>query len=155
MTTLHSAPQYRRATAADIPAMSAIRLAVTENVLSDPSRVTLAMYEDYLDRAGRGWVAELDGTIAAFCYADRVEGSIWALFVQPGCEGKGMAKHLLGLATGWLFAQGHERVRLTTGAGTRADRFYAAQGWRGSPCDDGRNREYVLERAVTVTARCA
>lgn len=136
---------YRRATAADIPAMSAIRLAVTENVLSDPSRVTLAMYEDYLERAGRGWVAELDGTIAAFSYADR-DGSIWALFVQPGCEGRGLAKHLLGLATDWLFAQGHERIRLTTGAGTRADRFYAAQGWRRSECAGGRDLEYVLER---------
>ncbi|WP_307730920.1 GNAT family N-acetyltransferase [Pseudoduganella chitinolytica] len=151
----HPAPLYRRATAADIPAMSAIRLAVTENVLSDPSRVTLAMYEDYLDRAGRGWVAELDGTIAAFCYADRADASIWALFVQPGYEGRGMAKHLLGLATDWLFAQGHERIRLATGAGTRADRFYAAQGWRGSPRDDGRNLDYVLERATGVTSRCA
>jgi len=28
---------------------------------SDPSRVTRKMYEDYLETAGRGWVAEIDG----------------------------------------------------------------------------------------------
>jgi GNAT superfamily N-acetyltransferase len=143
-----AAPLYRQATAADIPAMSAIRLAVTENVLSDPSRVTLAMYEDYLERSGHGWVAELDGTVVAFCYAAR-DGSIWALFVQPGCEGRGLAQRLLALATDWLFAQGHECIRLSTAAGTRADRFYAAQGWRRSECADRRNLDYVLERPST------
>jgi GNAT superfamily N-acetyltransferase len=127
--------------------MSAIRLAVTENVLSDPGRITAAMYEDYLDHAGRGWVAEVSGAIAAFCYADSVDGSIWALFVQPGWEGRGLARHLLDLAIDWLFATGHDSVALTTAAGTRADRFYAAQGWRRlGLCDAGRNVEYVLHR---------
>ena len=127
--------------------MSAIRLAVTENVLSDPGRITATMYEDYLDHAGRGWVAEIEGVIVAFSYADSIDGSIWALFVRPGWEGRGLARHLLGLAVDWLFATGHASVALTTAAGTRADRFYAAQGWhRMGLCDDGRNVEYVLHR---------
>jgi GNAT superfamily N-acetyltransferase len=113
--------------------MSRIRLAVTENVLSDPSRVTLQMYEDFLEKSGLGWVAEDDGEVVAFCYADRDKASIWALFVRPGYEGRGLARSLLGMAVAWLFAQGHERVHLSTGAGTRADRFYAAQGWRREP----------------------
>lgn len=129
-TTPTDAATLRRATSADIPAMSRIRLAVTENALSDPARITTAMYEDFLDRSGRGWVAEARGTIVAFCYADHVDGAIWALFVQPGQEGRGLGKALLREATDWLFAAGHDCVRLTTGAGTRADRFYAAQGWR-------------------------
>lgn len=128
MSDMHTA-LFRQATRADIPAMSAIRLSVTENVLRDPSRVTLAMYEDYLEAAGRGWVAEIDGAVVAFSYADRHQGSIWALFVSPGYEGHGLAKRLLALATGWLFALGHRSVTLTTSAGTRADRFYARQGW--------------------------
>jgi GNAT superfamily N-acetyltransferase len=126
-------PRLRRATHDDIPAMSRIRLAVTENVLSDPSRVTLQMYEDFLEKSGRGWVAEDHGEVVAFCYADRDKASIWALFVCPGYEGRGLARSLLGTAVAWLFAQGHERVRLSTGAGTRADRFYAAQGWLREP----------------------
>lgn len=66
----------RRATSADIPAMSRIRLCVTENTLSDPTRITHDMYEDFLEQSGRGWVAEHDGEVVAFCYADKLKGSI-------------------------------------------------------------------------------
>lgn len=113
--------------------MSRIRLSVTENVLSDPRRVTTEMYEDFLEKSGRGWIAEYDGDVVAFCYADKVNASIWALFVLPGHEGKGLGKALLKQAVEWLFETGHVRVHLSTGANTRADRFYAAQGWRRQP----------------------
>jgi GNAT superfamily N-acetyltransferase len=122
-------PSFRRATSSDIPAMSRIRLSVTENTLSDPTRVTEAMYEDFLERSGRGWVAESDGEILAFSYANKVDASIWALFVDPAHEGRGLGQALLKQAVDWLFETGHERVHLTTGAHTRADRFYAEQGW--------------------------
>lgn len=130
--------------------MSAIRLSVRENVLSNPARVTLQMYEDYLDRDGRGWVAEVDGEVAAFSYADRHEASIWALFVDPRHEGKGLGKALLGLAVDWLFELGHERVWLGTTPGTRADRFYLAQGWTRMP-GHGAEVEYVLDKPATLT----
>jgi GNAT superfamily N-acetyltransferase len=119
----------RQATGADIPAMSAIRLAVTENVLSNPARITPQMYEDYLEKLGRGWVAEIDGRITGFAYADRTDATIWALFVAPGYEGRGLARALLALATQWLFGLGAGEITLSTAADTRADRFYAAQGW--------------------------
>jgi len=119
----------RRATAADIPAMSRIRLAVRENALSDPARITEAMYRDYLDAQGRGWVAELDGAIIGFSYADRADASIWALFVDPEREGLGAGKLLLRLAVDWLFEIGHDEIRLGTQVDTRADRFYVEQGW--------------------------
>ena len=109
--------------------MSRIRLAVTENRLRDPARVTRQMYEDFLERDGRGWVAQRDGATVAFSYANRADGSIWALFVEPAQEGKGLATGLLGLATDWLFELGYAEVKLDTGAGTRADRFYARKGW--------------------------
>ena len=103
------------------------------------------MYEDYLEASGRGWVAEIDGMVVAFCYADRNDGSIWALFVHPDHEGRGLAKHLLGLAADWIFGLGHEAVRLDTGAGTRADRFYAMQGWERRLLSETKV-EYSLER---------
>lgn len=140
-----SETRLRRACSADIPAMSAIRLSVRENVLSNPARVTLQMYEDYLDKAGRGWVAEVGGVVAAFCYADREKASIWALFVSPDHEGRGLGKALLNLAVAWLFELGHERLRLGTMPGTRADRFYHAQGWTRMPGQGG-ELEYVLEK---------
>ncbi|MBX7220807.1 MAG: GNAT family N-acetyltransferase [Blastocatellia bacterium] len=110
--------------------MSEIRLAVTENVLSNPALVTHQMYVDYLDRLGRGWVCEDNGDIIGFSYADKTDSSIWALFVKPGCEGRGAGKELLKLATDWLFSLGHQTVTLCTAAETRADRFYQAQGWQ-------------------------
>jgi len=120
---------FRPATLADIPAMSAIRIAVQENRLSNPARITRQMYEDYLHRLGRGWVCESDGDVIAFSYAAAEDASIWALFTEPGREGLGAGKQLLRLAVGWLFGLGHARVLLGTEANTRADRFYAAQGW--------------------------
>lgn len=136
--------RLRRACSADIPAMSAIRLSVTENVLSDPARVTLQMYEDYLEKDGRGWVAEIGGVIAGFSYADRANASIWALFVSPRYEGLGLGKALLDLATAWLFELGQPRVTLGTTPGTRADRFYAAQGWTRMP-EHGGEARFMLE----------
>jgi GNAT superfamily N-acetyltransferase len=145
-------PLFRRATSNDIPAMSRIRLSVTENTLSDPTRITHAMYEDFLDVSGRGWVAEIDGEIVAFCYADKVDASIWALFVSPGHEGRGFGQALLELAVDWLFALGHETIHLSTGADTRADRFYARQGWTRGPLSAG-NIGYTLRRAGPSSER--
>lgn len=146
-----SNPIFRQATSADIPAMSAIRLAVTENVLSDPGRITTQMYQDYLEKDGRGWVAEADGVIVAFAYAERDKASIWALFVRPGHEGQGLGSRLLKLAVDWLFGLGHRSVTLGTTPDTRADRFYAAQGWRRGAVHP-KEVEYVLE--CPPTARC-
>ena len=109
--------------------MSEIRLAVRENVLSDPARITVQMYRDYLELLGRGWVAEVGGVVVGFCYADKDNASIWALSLSQQYEGQGIAKHLLRLAVDWLFEQGRDCVRLTTTPDTRADRFYASQGW--------------------------
>jgi len=146
-TPTAAGPIYRRATSADVPTMARIRLAVTENRLRDPSRVTLAMYEDFLEQDGRGWVALIDGATVAFSYANRTDGSIWALFVDPPHEGKGLARPLLALATDWLFSIGFEEVRLDTGAGTRADRFYARQGWRRAAAE-GSDVTFTLARSA-------
>ena len=142
-----SALKFRQATVADIPEMSRIRIAVKENALSNPGRITEAMYIDYLEALGRGWVAELDGAIIAFSYADRTDSSIWALFTDPAREGLGAGKQLLRLAAGWLFEIGNDEVRLGTAANTRADRFYAAQGWTREGMKDDIEVWFRLRRA--------
>ncbi|MEO5687544.1 MAG: GNAT family N-acetyltransferase [Burkholderiaceae bacterium] len=142
-----SALEFRQATVADIPEMSRIRIAVKENALSNPGRITEAMYRDYLEALGRGWVAELDGAMIGFSYADRTDASIWALFVDPEREGLGAGKHLLRLAVDWLFEIGNDEIRLGTAAGTRADRFYAAQGWTREGMKDDVEVWFRLRRA--------
>jgi GNAT superfamily N-acetyltransferase len=94
------------------------------------------MCEDYLDKLGRGWVCEIDGRVVGFSYAAKADYSIWALFVLPEFEGRGIGKQLLKLAVDWLFDIGAERVSLSTEANTRADRFYLAQGWRRGEMKD-------------------
>lgn len=143
---------YRTARPADIPAMSAIRLAVGENKLRDPARITPEMYADYLGALGRGWVCERDGVIAGFAYADRGKGAIWALFVDPFHEGAGIGGQLLALATDYLFEQGHVRIVLSTGPGTRAERFYTAQGWQRSHVDDNGDVGFTLVRTKGLAA---
>ena len=144
--------RLRRAVEDDIPTMMRIRFAVRENRLSDPARVTPAMCSDYLDKLGRGWVAELDGEIIGFSYADRTDASIWALFVDPAHEGRGAGKQLLRLAADWLFEIGHDEVRLGTQANTRADRFYAAQGWTRGDMKDEVEVWFTLRRGQVNAA---
>ncbi|MBC7665839.1 MAG: GNAT family N-acetyltransferase, partial [Caulobacter sp.] len=120
--------------------------AVRENALSNPARITETMYRNYLDALGRGWVAELDGEIIGFSYADRTDASIWALFVDPAREGLGAGSRLLRLAVDWLFEIGNDEVRLGTQADTRADRFYAAQGWTREGMRDAIEVGYRLRR---------
>lgn len=146
---------FRRATPADIPAMSSIRLAVTENRLRDASRITPQMYEDFLERDGRGWVAQIDGVTVAFSYASRLDGTIWALFVDPEHEGKGFAKCLLELATAWLFELEYAHVSLSTGAGTRAEAFYARQGWTRQASTAGEVTFTLGRRRVDESPACA
>jgi GNAT superfamily N-acetyltransferase len=138
--------EFRQALAGDIPQMARIRLAVTENVLRDPARVTMQMYADFLEKDGRGWVAQIDGETVAFSYANRIDGSIWALFVDPHYEGQGqgLATRLLALATDWLFSLGFAQVTLSTGLDTRAARFYTRQGWRRS-VSTGDDVHFVLD----------
>lgn len=143
---------YRIAVEADIPAMSAIRLAVLENRLRDPSRITTQMYVDYLERTGRSWVCEVDGAVAGFACADKTDASIWALFISPASEGRGIGKRLLALMTDYLFSLGHHTLLLWTGAGTRADAFYQAQGWQRGVPDASGEIQYVLRKIAGSAA---
>ena len=129
---------FREARADDIAAMLEIRLAVQENALSDPARVTHQMCLDYLDAPGHAWVCCDDEQILGFAYAIARDASIWALFVRPGHEGRGIGKELLRLAVNWLFVQGCQELRLSTTINTRADDFYRFQGWaRGEWVGEG------------------
>ncbi len=121
---------YRQAQIEDIQQILHVRHAVHENVLSDPNSITHAMCEDFLKYSGRGWVCDIEQKIVGFCCANINDYSIWALFVLPDHESKGIGKHLLKLATDWLFKVGAQTIHLSTDTGTRAEGFYLSQGWQ-------------------------
>jgi GNAT superfamily N-acetyltransferase len=141
---------FRDARVEDIPALSQIRLSVRENVLSDPRKVTTEMFADYLSASGKGWVCEIEGEPVGFSVASLRDVSIWALFVKPGYEGRGIGTRLLDLATDWLFGMGASSISLSTEAHTRADRVYESQGWkRGEIKPDG-EVSYRLDKPERV-----
>ena len=120
----------RLAGPADIPRISAIRTAVRENRLRDPAAVTPAMVAEFMDEIGQFWVYEERGRVLGFSAADFRDGHVWALFVEPAQEGRGIGRALLDRACAVLLERGHLEANLTTGANTRAERFYRRDGWR-------------------------
>jgi GNAT superfamily N-acetyltransferase len=124
----------RIATVTDIEAMHAIRLAVTENRLQDRSRATTEKYRGMLGERGKGWVFEGDaGVVVGFGIADALSRSLWALFVHPDSERRGVGRALHDAMVTWLFAIDNRPIWLTTEPHTRAARFYAAAGWLPQP----------------------
>lgn len=122
--------KVRVALESDIPEMHRIRLSVRENRLADPQLIQPDDYRPMLAARGRGWVAELEGELAGFAIADRSRANIWALFVDPAHEGRGVGHALHGTMLDWLFSCGVDKAWLGTEPGTRAERFYRASGWR-------------------------
>jgi GNAT superfamily N-acetyltransferase len=133
----------RNATRSDIPRIFAIRGAVRENRLRDPSRVTVEQICWFIDHPGL-FVWEEEGKVVGFSAADPRNGNIVALFMDEDYEGRGIGRALFERACDVLSAAGCGRMWLTTWPGTRAERFYRKAGWRVSGSEDG---NLVFEKA--------
>jgi len=120
---------FREATTTDIPQIQLVRNSVKENVLSDPALVTDKDCEDYLLGRGKGWVCEIEGEVVGFAIADLIDHNVWALFVKPGFDKKGIGKKLHDDMLDWYFAQTDLTIWLGTASGTRAEGFYRKAGW--------------------------
>jgi GNAT superfamily N-acetyltransferase len=118
----------RRARLEERDRISEIRFAVHENKLGDPTAVTDADYAWFTEHPGI-WVWEEGGRILGFSAADIRDGTIWALFVDPAHDGRGIGRALFKVACDTLRGAGHRTAMLTTDPGTRAARFYRAGGW--------------------------
>ncbi|MES2893759.1 MAG: GNAT family N-acetyltransferase [Bacteroidota bacterium] len=120
----------RIATVADIRQMQVVRHSVKENMLSDPALVTDRDCEIYLTERGRGWVAEEGGRIVGFSIIDLVDHNVWALFLDPRFERRGIGRSLHDMMLDWYFEQTRETVWLGTEPTTRAEQFYRKAGWK-------------------------
>ena len=118
----------RRAVQSDVARIMEVRHSVRENRLSDPNLVTGKDCAEFIERSEM-WVWEEDGIVQAFAAGDIRDGWIWALFVAPEYEGRGIGKALLSMACETLRNAGYAVANLSTAAGTRAERFYMENGW--------------------------
>jgi GNAT superfamily N-acetyltransferase len=124
----NSSMGIRRAIHSDVLRIMEIRHLVRENRLSDPNLVTADDCADFITRS-EIWVWEEEGVVQAFAAGDDRDGWIWALFVAPDYEGRGIGKALLSMACETLRRAGYTVANLTTAEGTRAERLYRENGW--------------------------
>jgi GNAT superfamily N-acetyltransferase len=140
----------RQANSADIPALLALRGSVHENRPIPGNLVTAANVAEFMQHS-IVWVWQEGQRILGFSAGDTQFGWIWALFVHPGHEGRGIGGTLLQRACRCVAQAGFAYATLTTEPGTRADRFYRNAGW----IDAGRTEdgEIIFERRLNPPSR--
>jgi GNAT superfamily N-acetyltransferase len=121
---------FRQAGITDIAQIQMVRNSVKENMLSDPALVSDQDCEEFMLRRGRGWVCVIGSRIVGFAIADLQENNIWALFLHPDHERKGIGRRLHNIMLDWYFSQTMQDVWLGTAPGTRAEIFYRKAGWK-------------------------
>ena len=121
---------FREALISDIPQIQVVRNLVKENSLPYPTLITDEECIDFITRRGKGWVCEIEGEIVGFAIVDLRENNIWALFINPAYEAKGIGKKLHDIMLNWYFEQTKETLWLGTSPNTRAAEFYKINGWK-------------------------
>ena len=121
--------RIREANSGDISGMQIVRNLVKENPLSNPALVTDQDCDDFINKRGKGWVCEDDGEIIGFSIVDLVDHNVWALFIHPDHEKKGIGRKLHDIMINWYFSQSPRTIWLGTAPKTRAEAFYRKAGW--------------------------
>ncbi len=104
-------------------------LEIRQNVINEMTTLTDEDYKIFITVKGKGWICETDSIIVGFAIADLNTNNIWALFVDPDFEGKGIGKKLHKIMLDWYFAKTKITVWLSTEFHTRAENFYKKAGW--------------------------
>ena len=132
MTT--NAIVIREADPGDIPAIFEIRTATTENAMTAAelraSGITPERVASLLRTDARCWVADAVDRTVSFCIANADSRSIWAQFVRPSYDGRGIGRRLMDAAVEWLWENGAREIWLDTETNTRAEGFYEHLGWK-------------------------
>lgn len=145
--------KIRIADEADVPVLFEIRTSVRENHQSREGLAVIGVTPEsvagMLRTTSRAWVAEVEGQPVAFSMADAGVGTIFAMFVRPGFEGRGLGRALMREAEAWLFGQGWEEIWLLTGSdpAIRSNGFYQHLGWRFVGIQEDGENKYVKGRS--------
>lgn len=97
---------------------------------------------------GMGWVCERYGQITGFAIVDVPKKNLWALFVHPAFERKGIGRNLHRLMIEACDQHGLDMLWLSTDPNTRAEEFYKRAGWMPkNPLPNGEVRfEYWFQK---------
>ena len=148
---------YREAIVEDIPTIFKVRVKVRENLLSLLELRNMGITQESVGEAlkseCKGWVAECDDQVVGFAIANKKTRSVWALFVLPEYEGRGIGRGLLELAMNWLWEQGYDEIWLDTGPDpqSRANGFYKYLGWKMKETTLHGQIRYTYSRPVNLT----
>lgn len=129
----------RPARRADVASLFQVRTSVRENRLTREEMLALGITEEsvgeMIEHARCAWVAVDEGKTVGFSMIIPEEACLFAAFILPGYEGKGVGKKLVAEAEQALFKQ-HQTIWLETGKKSRAAGFYRHLGW-GNESDIG------------------
>lgn len=120
---------FREAKSADIQQIQKVRNSVKENMLSNPELVSDQDCYDFIINRGKGWVCEVENRIVGFAIVDLQDKNIWALFLMPEFEKKGIGRQLHKIMLNWYFTQTKSNLWLGTSPNTRAEAFYRKAGY--------------------------
>lgn len=143
----------RMATVEDVESLFEIRTSVAQNHLSREQMDALGITAQVLNSAIKEgpcvWIAEVDERPVAFSMIDRDEGEVFAMFVRPAYENRGLGRLLMAAAEAELF-RAHERIFLVTDGRQeiRANGFYQRLGWTVVDRVDARDVRYEKRRPL-------
>jgi len=81
-------------------------------------------------KRGKGWICEIDRKIVGFSIVDVQENNVWALFLHPDFENRGIGRKLHDSMLNWYFNKTEKTLWLGTSPHTRAEIFYRKAGWQ-------------------------
>ena len=141
----------RMATVDDVESLFEIRTSVVQNHLSreqmDALGITAQVLRSAINEGPCIWLAEVDQWPVAFSMIDRAEGEVFAMFVRPAFENRGLGRVLMAAAEAELF-KAHERIVLVTDGRQeiRANGFYQRLGWSVFERVDAQDVRYEKRR---------
>lgn len=116
----------------DVESIFDVRTSVIENHLSREEMrqmgITESVVADMIEDSLCAWVATENGKIIGFSMILPDEGCLFAAFVLPEYESRGVGRRLVMLAEQELFKH-HEIAWLETDKNSRAAKFYIQLGW--------------------------
>ncbi|EFE97974.1 GNAT family N-acetyltransferase [Serratia odorifera] len=129
----------RQALITDVDSIFDVRTSVIENHLSREEMrqmgITESVVADMIQNGPCAWVAIDNMKVVGFSMVLQDEGCLFAAFVLPDHENKGIGRRLVMAAEKELFKH-HEVIWLETAKNSRAAKFYKHLGW-GNKTDVG------------------